>query len=196
MRRRTCYNPGTLANVATVNEMSLLRLYRLDGIPALCSASTMNVQGFLHVMLYRLAAKLVHRETFQATDQIGTLDQLVRGDLGSAAFCHCSRCRKASGSAFAANVAVDEVAFELTSGKDSLKSFSTAEGVHRFFCSTCGSPITSKRDSVPGVLRLRLGTLDTPADSACPSAHIFIASKADWYEIHDSLPQFAERPAV
>lgn len=78
MRRRTCYNPGTLANVATVDEMSFLRLYRLDGIPALCTASTMDTQGFLNVMLYRLAAKLVHRETFQATDQIGTLDQFRR----------------------------------------------------------------------------------------------------------------------
>ena len=125
----------------------------------------------------------------------GTVRYVVRGDFGSAAFCHCSRCRKASSSAFAANIAVDEAAFEVTSGRDSLKSFSTLEGVHRLFCSNCGSPITSKRDSMPGVLRLRLGTLDTPADSVCPSVHIFVASKADWYEIHDALPQFAERPA-
>lgn len=125
----------------------------------------------------------------------GSVKYQVHGDFGSAAFCHCSRCRKVSGSAFAANVAIDAAAFEVISGADSLKSFNTPEGVHRTFCSSCGSPITSTRDSMPGVLRLRLGTLDTPVGSMRPSAHIFVASKADWYEIHDALPQFAERPA-
>ncbi|MCV2219352.1 GFA family protein [Thauera sp. Sel9] len=125
----------------------------------------------------------------------GSVKYVIRGDLRAAAFCHCSRCRKASGSVFAANATVDEAALELMSGKGMLKSFSTPEGVHRLFCSTCGSPIFSKRDSMPGVLRLRLGTLDSPLVSARPSAHIFVASKADWYEICDSLPQFAERPA-
>lgn len=124
----------------------------------------------------------------------GNVRYVIRGELGGAVFCHCSRCRKANGSAFATNAPVDEAAFEVISEADSLKSFSTPEGVHRLFCGNCGSPIASKRDSMPGVLRLRIGTLDTPVGAARPSAHIFAASKADWYEIHDALPQFAERP--
>lgn len=121
----------------------------------------------------------------------GAVKYVLNGELGRSVFCHCTRCRKASGSAFAANAAIDEATFEITHGSDKLKSFSTPEGVHRLFCSVCGSPIISKRDSIPGVLRLRLGTLDTAPEK--PVAHIFTASKADWYEIHDTLPQFAER---
>jgi hypothetical protein len=51
--------------------------------------------------------------------------------------------------------------------------------------------IISRRDAMPDVVRLPLGTLDTPL--APPTAHYFVASKAEWYEIHDDLPQFAER---
>jgi hypothetical protein len=60
------------------------------------------------------------------------------------------------------------------------------------FCAHCGSPIISRRDSFPDVVRLRLGTLDTPVTA--PSAHIFVASKAAWWEIRDQLPQHPERP--
>lgn len=124
----------------------------------------------------------------------GSVQYLIRGALGGAVFCHCARCRKANGSAFAVNAAVAEADFEVSQGQTLLKSFSTAEGVHRLFCGECGSPIVSKRDSMPGVLRLRVGTLDTPIGDSRPNAHIFVASKAEWDEIHDELPQFAERP--
>ena len=122
----------------------------------------------------------------------GSVRYEVQGKLGTAVYCHCSRCRKASGSAFASNAVVDASAFKVVQGDESLKVFSTAEGVHRVFCSVCGSPIISRRDAFPGVLRLRLGTLDTPIEER-PEAHIFVASKADWHDIHDSLPQHPER---
>jgi hypothetical protein len=123
----------------------------------------------------------------------GTVKYEVRGDLGTAVYCHCSRCRKASGSAFGSNAVVAVKDFAVVKGEDSLKTFSTPQGVHRMFCANCGSPIISRRDSLPDVLRLRLGTLDT-AVPAAPSAHIFVASKAEWWEIRDQLPQHAERP--
>lgn len=123
----------------------------------------------------------------------GSVRYTVKEELGQAVYCHCSRCRKASGSAFAANAAINEASFEIVSGHANLKTFSTPEGVHRMFCSGCGSPLISKRDSIPGVLRLRLGTLDAKIEG--PTAHIFVGSKASWYEIHDALPQFIERSA-
>jgi hypothetical protein len=123
----------------------------------------------------------------------GAVKYEVRGDLGTAMYCHCSRCRKASGSAFASNVVIAARDFVVVAGKDSLATFSTPQGVHREFCSKCGSPIISRRDSVPDVARLRLGSLDTPVP-APPSAHIFVGSKAAWWEIRDQLPQHAERP--
>jgi hypothetical protein len=66
-------------------------------------------------------------------------------------------------------------------------------GVHRFFCSNCGSPIISTRDTLPDIVRVRLGTRDTPL-AGPPSAHIFVGSKAEWWQIRDQLPQHLERP--
>jgi len=123
----------------------------------------------------------------------GAVRYEVRGDLGTAVYCHCSRCRKASGTAFASNAVIAARDFVVVQGEDALRTFSTPQGVHRVFCSKCGSPLTSSRDSLPDVLRLRLGSLDTPVPAA-PSAHIFVGSKAAWWEIRDQLPQHAERP--
>lgn len=122
----------------------------------------------------------------------GSVTYEVRGDLNTVTYCHCTRCRKASGSAFAANATVAESAFEFVTGRSGLGTYSTAAGVHRMFCSTCGSPLISWRDALPNVLRLRLGTLDTPI-SERPMGHYFVASKADWHEVQDTLPQHLDR---
>ncbi|POZ52458.1 GFA family protein [Methylovulum psychrotolerans] len=122
----------------------------------------------------------------------GAVQYELQGDLGAAVYCHCSRCRKASGSAFASNAPVSAALFRLVEGTDQLKAFSTPEGVHRYFCSVCGSPIYSQREQFPDVLRLRLGTLDTVISQG-PQAHIYVGSKAQWYDIHDDLPQHPER---
>jgi hypothetical protein len=123
----------------------------------------------------------------------GRVHYEIRGELGAGFFCHCSRCRKAGGSAFASNVLVAAADFVVTAGEASLKHFSTAEGSHRVFCEHCGSPIYSRRDQMPEIVRVRMGSLDTPVEQG-PGAHIFVASKAPWLAIHDPLPQYPERP--
>ncbi len=122
----------------------------------------------------------------------GSVKYEVQGEIGPAYYCHCSRCRKASGSAFASNGVVASKDFIVVQGAESLKAFSR-EGVHRMFCSNCGSPVISRRDFGPDVVRVRLGTLDTPLDKG-PAAHIFAASKAEWFAICDQLPQHAGWP--
>lgn len=120
----------------------------------------------------------------------GTVQYEVRGEIGAAIYCHCSRCRKANATAFATNAPVAAADLVIIEGESALKAFNSSPGVHRFFCSNCGSPIISRRDAMPDVVRLRLGTLDTPLE-ATPTAHYFVASKAEWYEIRDDLPQSA-----
>lgn len=123
----------------------------------------------------------------------GAIKYEIRGELGPGFFCHCARCRKASGSAFGANMIVAEKDFVVTEGEASLKRFNANLGVQRYFCGQCGSPILSKRDAQPEVVRVRMGTLDTPV-AAGPGAHIFVGSKAEWDVIRDDLPQHQERP--
>lgn len=77
-------------------------------------------------------------------------------------------------------------------GEEFLRTYSNDSGVHRVFCGNCGSPIIGKRDSIPETVRVRIGTLDTPVETKI-SAHIFVGSKAEWYEILDDAPQHEER---
>ena len=41
--------------------------------------------------------------------------------------------------------------------------------------------------------RLRLGTLDTPV-AGKPTAQIFVSEKAEWFDLNDEIPAYAERP--
>jgi len=113
--------------------------------------------------------------------------------VGPINVCHCKRCRKASGTAFNAIVPVNAADFRFLSGEDSLTKFESSPGVGRYFCKVCASPIYSRRTSSPELLRLRVGTLDTPLPGK-PTMHIFVGSKAEWYDLHDAAPKFDERP--
>jgi hypothetical protein len=112
-------------------------------------------------------------------------------ELGEFGYCHCTSCRKASGSAHAANAPVERDAFTLTAGDDVLREFESSPGKFRAFCSACGSPIYARLTASPDTLRIRLGSLDTPF-SKQPRAHTWVSDKASWEPIDDGLPQFAE----
>lgn len=108
-------------------------------------------------------------------------------------FCHCSVCRKATGTAFNSAALIQTANFNLLTGDQSLKNFSSSPGVHRYFCENCGSHLYSARDQQPEAIRLRVGCLDS---KIYPNnkMHIFTASKAEWEDICDDKPKYLERP--
>jgi hypothetical protein len=118
----------------------------------------------------------------------------VSGRVGPLVYCHCSRCRKASGSALSANVNVRRRYWRYAAGEDSLREFEGSPGVYRAFCSRCGSPVYSRWEAQPEMLRLRLGLVsEDPGRRSL--AHYWVGSKAPWFEIADALPQFERGPA-
>lgn len=123
----------------------------------------------------------------------GGIGYEIDGDLGPAMICHCSKCRKANGSAFAVNAQAAVSDFRIVRGRELLSEYESSPGVFRTFCQRCASPLYSRRPSMPDAYRLRVGTLDSEVDIR-PQAHIFVASKASWDPICDHIPQFAERP--
>ncbi|APX61768.1 GFA family protein [Acinetobacter schindleri] len=123
----------------------------------------------------------------------GGIQYEVRGPLGDIIQCHCRRCRKATGTAFAINSPIAKADFYLLQGQHLLKSFTTTTGVSRNFCSECGSPIYSVKADLPDVYRLRIGSLDTTIEQK-PTCHFYVSSKAEWEDIHDTLAQYHERP--
>ena len=115
----------------------------------------------------------------------------VEGALQPIQICHCAQCRKAQGGPFASNMPVKTDAFSLHSGADLLQHFESSPGKERAFCRRCGSPVYSRRTSLPGVLRIRAGLFEQPLPVQ-PSLHAYVAGKANWWTIHDDLPQFSE----
>ena len=108
--------------------------------------------------------------------------------------CHCQQCRKAQGTPFATNAPVPSAAFHIVRGSELLSEFESSPGKWRAFCRRCGSPIYSRRDSMPEVVRVRAGTINEPL-RARPVAHFHVASKCNWWDIADGLPQHDAVPA-
>ena len=106
--------------------------------------------------------------------------------------CHCSRCRKATGAAFASNLFLPAGALRFSQGEERIRSFRPpdAERFTRAFCEVCGSSLPWSNEA-RGRVVVPMGTLDD--DPGCsPQAHIFVGSKAPWFTITDSLPQHPE----
>jgi hypothetical protein len=115
----------------------------------------------------------------------------VDAELGPIDICHCRQCRKAQGTAFATNAPVAAAALRIVSGSDLLKAYESSPGKHRHFCSRCGSPIYSRRDTKPDVVRIRVGVINEPLNVR-PHAHYYTAWKCNWWDITDDLPRRAQ----
>ena len=116
----------------------------------------------------------------------------ITGELtGRINYCHCSQCRKASGSSFGTTAGLDARDFRITCGEELIASWESSPGTHRHFCARCGSPLFKRDERSPQILRLRLGTLDTDPEVRV-QCHIHVASKAPWVEIADELPRYRE----
>lgn len=121
----------------------------------------------------------------------GEVRYAVEGELGQVSHCHCSMCRRVHGAAFGTYAAVSSQNFNWTSGADLVCTFQSSDLMERTFCRNCGSTLQAILEVEPDVLYLALGTID--GDPQCrPAVHIFVGSKAPWYDITDDLPQFEE----
>ena len=117
----------------------------------------------------------------------GSINIEISGPITDIIHCHCSLCRKSSGSAYSTNGFVNTSTFKVTSGIENLKEFSLESGRKRHFCITCGSPVYSSSGTDPDRVRLRLGILDSNIIER-PSAHNFVSSKANWEILNTHLP--------
>jgi hypothetical protein len=121
--------------------------------------------------------------------ECGTVRYTVADAFLYAANCHCSQCRAATGSAFKAFAGIERDKLELTEGQDSLLIFGEKD-LNNTRCGACGSLLFSVvREGA--YVHVALGSL-VDAPSIRPTEHIFVGSKAPWFEITDDLPQFEE----
>ena len=120
----------------------------------------------------------------------------IEGALPPLQICHCRQCQKAQGGAFAAVLPVPAGRVHFDGGESLLQAYESSPGKQRVFCGRCGSPVFSRRESLPGVLRLRAGLIDGPL-GVKPASHAHTASRCDWWDIDDGLPQYDQgRPGA
>jgi hypothetical protein len=117
----------------------------------------------------------------------------IEGEFETFYLCHCSRCRKDTGSAHGANLFSSSASLRWVSGEDKITSFTLPSTQHtKSFCSICGS-------ALPNVLMggellvVPAGSLDCDL-SIGPTAHIFVSSKANWDEDLHTIPMIAALP--
>ncbi len=109
--------------------------------------------------------------------------------------CHCSRCRKARSAAHATNAFFRRDQLTWLRGEGQVESFAMP-GAKRFgqaFCGRCGSALPRAAPAADYVT-VPCGSLDDPPGKP-PRGHIFMGSKAPWYEVTDALPRWEELPA-
>lgn len=113
------------------------------------------------------------------------------------AVCHCTRCRRQSGSAYSVNLVMKakhvQIEGELTAYDD--PESDSGMPVRREFCGTCGSPIRSTPTAQPALVAIKAGTLDDPGRFA-PGLHIYTCSALPWADIPEALPRFERGPTA
>ena len=119
----------------------------------------------------------------------GAVRYAVADQFAYAAMCHCSNCRRATGSAFKPFAGIARELLRFTQGEGQVKLY--GEGVnHDVHCAACGSLLYSVvREG--RFVHVAMGTL-VDAPTIRPTHHIFVGSKAPWFTITDGLPQFDE----
>lgn len=117
----------------------------------------------------------------------------IEGKLGPVYNCHCSKCRRWHAAAFRTRASINKSQFTWLKGADNLSAYKSSDYVTKFFCKTCGSPLISTYDNKPDILGIPLGGIEG-IENIEVAAHIFVGSKASWYSIADSVPQYDNWP--
>jgi hypothetical protein len=109
----------------------------------------------------------------------------IEGPLSAVLACHCSQCAKTSGN-FAAMTCCANDNLKILSD-ETLRWFQSSETIKRGFCGRCGSNLFWKQAGSHDTY-IAAGTLDKPTGLKIGEP-IFVASKSDFYDLTDGLPQ-------
>jgi hypothetical protein len=141
--------------------------------------------------------------TIRGSCLCGGVKFTINGPLLRPLNCHCSFCRKQHGAAFRTRARVSRAHFIWDQGEALVAYYEATPGYRRGFCRVCGSPVLNRAEPhsplavahppTLGEFGIALGTLDDDPGIR-PESHIFVGSKAPWFEITDDLPQYPEYP--
>jgi hypothetical protein len=117
----------------------------------------------------------------------------VTEPLAGAAYCHCTRCQRRSGTAAQASAKIAPGSLRLTAGEQHLRDWAPPGGLAKTFCGECGSALFGRDPETGEIVVVRLGAIDGDPGIR-PQARQFVAYAAPWEPIpDDGLPRFDER---
>ena len=115
----------------------------------------------------------------------------IDADLSGVVVCHCSICRRSTGSNGIAVVVIDNDAFRWTRGEDQIATWKKPDADwQKWFCRTCGSPLPGKNDE--SRMFVPAGLISNGTEVLRVIHHIWVDSRAAWDEIGDSGQQHRE----
>jgi hypothetical protein len=113
----------------------------------------------------------------------------VTGPFIRAGHCHCSRCRRHSGTAVCTQARVRREHFRLLSGDELIRVYRGGDFAVKAFCTVCGSSLFGGTWPEGPQVSIRMGAFDGDPGIR-PQFHTFVDSKAPWDRITDDLPQY------
>jgi hypothetical protein len=126
---------------------------------------------------------------YQGSCLCGAIKIELSGSIDDIIHCHCSLCRKNSGTAYATNGFINVSEFRVIDPQKKLGTYEFKPGKNRHFCTICASPIYSSNINSPTRHRIRLGILDSDITER-PISHNFVSSKASWDNLGAELPRY------
>jgi hypothetical protein len=130
--------------------------------------------------------------TLKGSCLCGAVKYEVTGEPKRFFHCHCSRCRKATGTGHASNLFLQPGVLKWLSGEEQIRAFKVPQA-KRFtnqFCATCGSRLPRQAKDTDAVM-IPAGSLDDDAPMK-PQARIFSESRTRWSCAGDGLPVYPE----
>ena len=124
----------------------------------------------------------------------GQIKYAATGPFSAFHICHCSQCRRSTGSAHASNIFTTPDRLEWLAGEDKVIHFvpDKPDVISKSFCPHCGSlvPYISPKS---GKLIIPAGSLNGDPGIR-PEDNIFWGNRADWYESISKVPKFEGFP--
>ncbi len=134
-------------------------------------------------------------ETYSGSCLCGQVKYAMEGQFKAFYLCYCSRCRKDTGSAHAANLFAPGARLTWLAGEGEVTTYHHPDSLHaKSFCRHCGSALPLLADEL-GFVLVPAGSLDAEPPIR-PSARIYLASSAAWTQGLEALSGFDELPEL
>ena len=124
----------------------------------------------------------------------GQVKYKASGDPAIKVQCHCRECQYIAGGSANVTIGMPEDGFEYTEGQpNQFQRADLENGVTREFCGNCGTQLLSRAPALPGVMLIKVGTMDDPSMFS-PDLAIFTKDIQDFHHVPDGMPAFEGMP--